>query len=70
MADHEQLRADLADGYAFAKGDDPEPPSVLFGRPLTPDLEAVLPELPIRLPLRMFNRHGLIAGARARCART
>lgn len=63
MADQDALRQDLLEGYSFAKGDGPEPSAALFGRPLTGDLEGVLPDVPIRLPLRMFNRHGLIAGA-------
>ncbi len=63
MADTDALREELLDGYSFAKDDGPEPPAALFGRPLTGDLESVLPEVPVRLPLRMFNRHGLIAGA-------
>ena len=63
MADTDALREELLDGYSFAKDDGPEPPAALFGRPLTGDLEGVLPDVPVRLPLRMFNRHGLIAGA-------
>ncbi len=63
MADTDGLRDELLDGYSFAKDDGPEPAAALFGRPLTSDLEDVLPDVPIRLPLSMFNRHGLIAGA-------
>lgn len=60
MAD---LHDDLLAGYSFARDDEPEPPAVRFGRPLDGTLEEVLPDVHVRLPLRMFNRHGLVAGA-------
>ena len=55
MSKVEQFREDITKGYTF-KGD-----SILFGTAML-DGEAV-ENLPIRAPLRTFNRHGLIAGA-------
>lgn len=38
-----------------------EEPAIDLGRPIIK--EAVFPDFPIRIPLRMMNRHGLIAGS-------
>ncbi|MBW3620595.1 MAG: DUF853 domain-containing protein [Actinobacteria bacterium] len=57
MADLEALGASLAAGY------DTDDDSVILGRPLTPDLADTLNDVYVQVPLRMLNRHGLIAGA-------
>jgi uncharacterized protein len=36
---------------------------VVLGRPLAPDLETIVPDVEVAVPLRLLNRHGLIAGA-------
>ncbi len=51
------IDADLAEGYGF--DDD----AVILGRPLDPSLEDTLNEVWVQAPLRMLNRHGLVAGA-------
>ncbi len=45
------------DGYGF--DDD----AVIFGRPLDTDLEGTLNDHFVQVPLRMLNKHGLVAGA-------
>ncbi len=45
----------IADGYAF------DAPGVQLGVLMTPDGPVV--EAPVRIPVSMFNRHGLVAGA-------
>ncbi len=57
MADLAGLGAELEAGYGF--DDD----AVIFGRPLEPDLEGTLNDHYVQVPLRMLNKHGLIAGA-------
>ncbi len=59
----DSLRDTLRQGYSFAEDGEPEPPHLLLGRPLTSDLDTIVPEVPVRIPLRMLNRHGLVAGA-------
>ena len=55
MSKVDQFREEIASGYTF-KGD-----SILLG---TAMLDAMaISQLPIRMPLKTFNRHGLIAGA-------
>jgi uncharacterized protein len=51
------LAAGLREGYGF------DGARVTLGRPLAPDLETILTDVEVGLPLRLFNRHGLIAGA-------
>ena len=53
----EALETELTAGYGF--DDD----AVIFGRPLAPDLETPLNGHYVQVPLRMLNKHGLIAGA-------
>ncbi len=52
MAD---LKSALAAGYGF------EGPALIFGAAM--DGETALPEVQVRVPLGMLNRHGLVAGA-------
>nr|WP_274388157.1 helicase HerA-like domain-containing protein [Salsipaludibacter albus] len=40
-----------------------EDPSVVFGRPLTADLEDTVDDVAVKVPLASLNKHGLIAGA-------
>ena len=47
----------LAAGYGF--DDD----AVILGRPLTPGLDQTLNDHYVQVPLRLLNRHGLVAGA-------
>jgi DNA helicase HerA-like ATPase len=47
----------LADGYGF--DDD----ALILGRPLDPGLDQPLNDHYVQVPLRMLNRHGLVAGA-------
>jgi DNA helicase HerA-like ATPase len=56
VADLDPLRAELA-GYDF--DDD----AVVLGRPLAPDLGTTLDDHVVQVPLRMLNKHGLVAGA-------
>ena len=51
----EAFLREMTDGYAFAE------PSLLLGGPMLGG--EVAPGAPVRLPLSMVNRHGLIAGA-------
>lgn len=51
---NDELIQAIRDGYAF------DEPTVQLGVLID---EAPLPEVPITFPLRMFNRHGLVAGA-------
>ncbi len=55
MSKREDFIANISKGYAF-KGE-----SIILGAPILE--QEVIPELFIRLPLKTFNRHGLIAGA-------
>jgi uncharacterized protein len=55
--DERVVVAALADDYTF------EEPRVALGRPLAPDLETILTDVEVAIPLRLLNRHGLIAGA-------
>jgi DNA helicase HerA-like ATPase len=55
MASKEQFLSDIQSGYTF-KGE-----SILLG--LGKFNEENVPEAYIKAPLKMFNRHGLIAGA-------
>jgi uncharacterized protein len=50
-----EIETALATGYGF------EGPAVTFGAGMAG--ETALPEAPIRVPLSMLNRHGLVAGA-------
>ncbi len=47
----------LSEGYGF--DDD----ALILGRPLTPGLDTPLNDHYVQVPLRMLNRHGLVAGA-------
>ncbi len=51
------LASDLAEGYGF--DDD----AVILGRAMDSDLDGTLNEQFVQAPLRMLNRHGLVAGA-------
>ncbi len=51
------LASELAEGYGF--DDD----AVILGRPMDPALDGTLNEHFVQVPLRMLNRHGLVAGA-------
>ncbi len=51
------LDAVLSQGYGF--DDD----AIILGRPLPPTLDATLNDHVVQVPLRMLNRHGLVAGA-------
>lgn len=51
----EQFISDMQAGYSF-KGEAPQLGSAMLNG-------AVVPEAPVRLPLKTMNRHGLIAGA-------
>jgi hypothetical protein len=51
----ERLRRGLKEGLAFTA------PAIELGRPLID--ETILADTPVRVPLRMLNRHGLISGA-------
>lgn len=55
MANQEKFIADITNGYTF-KGD-----SIVLGGAMLD--AAAIPGLQVKLPLRMMNRHGLIAGA-------
>lgn len=55
MADPDQLAATVAAGYGF------EGPALELGRLLV-DADT-LTEVPVRIPIAMLNRHGLVAGA-------
>ncbi len=57
MGTEPTLEQVLADGYGF--DDD----ALILGRPLGPDLDAPLNDHYVQVPLRMLNRHGLVAGA-------
>ena len=52
---HDRPTRSIADGYAF------DAAGVQLGVLMTPDGPAV--DAPIRIPVSMFNRHGLVAGA-------
>jgi uncharacterized protein len=51
------LDAVLVEGYGF------DDEALILGRPLSPALDAPLNEHYVQVPLRMLNRHGLVAGA-------
>jgi uncharacterized protein len=53
----EAVTASLREGY------DVDGPRVVLGRALAPDLETILTDVEVAVPLRLINRHGLIAGA-------
>ena len=55
MTQKEKFTEELAAGYTF-KG-----PTIFLGAPVFQG--ECIPEAPVRAPLRMFNRHGLISGA-------
>jgi uncharacterized protein len=55
--DTSALDSVLTEGYGF--DDD----AVILGRPLAPALDAPLNDHYVQVPLRMLNRHGLVAGA-------
>ncbi len=55
MSQKEKFIEELSAGYTF-KG-----PSIFLGAPVFEG--TCIPEAPVRAPLRMFNRHGLISGA-------
>lgn len=55
MSQKEKFIEELLAGYTF-KG-----PSIFLGAPVFEG--TCIPEAPVRAPLRMFNRHGLISGA-------
>lgn len=44
-------------------GYDIDEPTVVLGRPLTPDLHDTVNDVYVQAPLRSLNKHGLIAGA-------
>ncbi|MEM6885222.1 MAG: helicase HerA-like domain-containing protein [Verrucomicrobiota bacterium] len=52
---HDSFQKKVVDVYAFGE------PSVLLGTAMLD--EQAMPSAPVRLPLKMLNRHGLIAGA-------
>jgi uncharacterized protein len=51
------LLAHLRAGYEI------DEPTVVLGRPLTPDLHGTVNDVYVQAPLRSLNKHGLIAGA-------